>query len=104
MSKEGKLPPDVIKQWPEIFKDVEVKAVPVKYIKSIQVKFYNGKIWVIDIDQDLIEKNETTVEDELEAFFEEYDEDIDSIDFQLDTRRVIADVKKRTAQFIKKRR
>ena len=104
MSKEGRLPPDVIKQWPEVFKDVEVKAVPVKYIKAIQVQFYDGTIWMIDIDRDEIERNETTIEDELEVFFEEYDEDIESVDFKLDTRQVIEDVKKRTKQFIKKRK
>ena len=104
MSKEGRLPPEVVKQWPEIFKDVEVKAVPVKYIKSIQVHFLDGTIWLIDIDQEEIERNETSVEDELGAFFDEYDEEIDSIDFQLDTKQVIADVKKRTNSFIKKRK
>lgn len=104
MSKEGRLPPEVIKQWPEIFKDVEVKAVPVKYIKAIQVQFFDGTIWMIDIDREEIERNETTIEDELEIFFEEYDEDIESVDFKLDTRQVIEDVKRRTKQFIKKRK
>jgi hypothetical protein len=101
---EAKLPPEVIRQWPEVFKDVEVKAVPVKYIKAIQVQFLDGTIWLIDIDKEQIENNETTLEDELEAFFEEYDEQIDSIDFKLDTKQVITDVKKRTNKFIKKRK
>ena len=104
MPNEGKLPPEVIRQWPEIFKDVEVKAVPIKYIKAIQVQFLDGTIWLIDVDREQIESNETTLEDELEAFFDEYDDQIDAVDFKLDTKQVIADVKKRTSKFIKKRK
>lgn len=104
MSNEGKLPPEVIRQWPEIFKDVEVKAVPVKYIKSIQVQFTDGKIWIIDIDQEKISEEDFSVEDELEAFFDEYDDQIESVDFKLDTKKVIYDVKKRTNRFLKKRK
>lgn len=104
MSKEGRFPPEVVKQWPEVFADVEVKAVPVKYIKAIQVQFLDGQIWLIDVDQKQIEANDTTVEDELEIFFEEYDDQIESVDFKLDTKKLIDDVKKRTRKFIKKRK
>lgn len=104
MSKDGKFPPEVIRQWPEVFKDVEVKAVPVKYIKSIQVQFEDGKIWVIDIDQKKIQESESSLEDELEAFFDHYEDVIESIDFKLDTRQVIEDVKRRTRSFMKKRK
>lgn len=104
MPNEGRLPPDVIRQWPEVFKDVEVKAVPVKYIKAIQVRFLDGTVWLIDVDQDQIAADETTVEDELEAFFDEYDDQIESVDFKLDTKQVIEDVKNRTRKFIKKRK
>lgn len=100
----NKLPPDVIKHWPEIFKDVDVKAVPLAYLESIQVHFDDGKIWEIDIDHEKIEAGEEVLEDTLEAFFEEYDDVIEAVNFQLNTKKVIADIKSRTRLFMKKRK
>ena len=48
---KNKLPPEVISQWPEIFSDVEIKAVPIEYIHYAHVHFHDGKIWQIDIDK-----------------------------------------------------
>jgi hypothetical protein len=104
--KSKKLPPEVIRLWPEVFKDLEIKAVPVEYLESLQVHFKDGKIWEIDLDQTKMSADglTETLEDTLDAFFEEYDEDIVNVDFRLNTRKVIADVKSRTRSFMKKRK
>ena len=39
---KGKLPKQVVSEWPEIFGDVEVSAIPVQYLKSINVTFKDG--------------------------------------------------------------
>lgn len=103
-----KLPPEVIEHWPEIFKDIEIKAVPVEYITSVVVRFDDGETWEIDLspkgldveDVDIVE----VIEDTLEAFFEEYDEYIESVDFRLNTQKVIDDITKRVGTFLKKRK
>jgi uncharacterized protein related to proFAR isomerase len=104
--KDNKLPPDVVRLWPEIFRDVEIRAVPVEYIESLQVHFKDGKVWEIDLDEKKLSQEGLTesLEDTLDAFFEEYDEDIINVDFRLNTRKVIADVKSRTRSFMKKRK
>lgn len=103
-----KLPPEVIAHWPEIFKDVEIKAVPVEYVSSVIVNFDDGGVWEIELDQKLIEENggdvADTLEETLDSFFSEYDEYIESVDFRLDTEQVIKDIKARTKKFLKKRR
>jgi len=103
-----KLPPEVIEHWPEIFKDVEIKAVPVEYVSSVIVTFDDGKVWEIELDQEKIKENggdvAETLEDTLDSFFAEYDEYIESVDFRLDTEQVIKDIKARTKQFLKKRK
>lgn len=97
-----KLPPEVIEHWPEIFKDVEIKAVPIEYISSVIVTFDDGKIWEIELDK---ENNPLEALDKtLDSFFDEYDEYIESVDFRLDTEQVIKDIKARTKQFLKKRK
>ena len=106
MSNKSKLPPEVVEHWPEIFKDVEIKAVPLEYIHSVHVHFHDGKIWEIDMNSQEISGSDdiTQIESSLEAFFEEYDESISHIDFRLNTSKVVKDVKERTNQFMKKRK
>ena len=48
---KNKLPDEVIKHWPEVFGDVEIKAVPIEYIHNIHVYFHDGKVWEIDLDK-----------------------------------------------------
>jgi hypothetical protein len=44
------------------------------------------------------------LEEAIESLLIEYEDVIENVDFRLDTVRVKRDVKKRTAQFLKKRR
>ena len=102
---KNKLPPEVIKHWPEIFGDVEIKAVPIEYIHNIHVHFHDGKIWEIDLDQQssVGDGDVNIIENSLETFLEQYNDEISHVDFRLNTSKVVADVKKRTKSFMKKR-
>lgn len=102
MPKGGKLPPEVVKAWPEILKDIDIHAVPIKYITSLRVQFEDGEIWEIDLQNDNLSDEE--IEDSIDTFFEEYDDLIDTIDFRLDTQKVIKDIRRRTRMFMKKRK
>lgn len=104
--KKKKLSQDIIDHWPEIFKDIEIKAVPIEYIKSINIHFTDGKIWEIDIDRHHTrsEEGSRALEDSLEDLFEEYEDVIDGVDFKLDTAKVKLDIQSRTKSFLKKRR
>lgn len=104
MSNSKKLPPDIIKHWPEVFNDVEVQAVPIRYIQSVLVHFDDGTTYEIDIDSSEIDDNvnEDIVEDTLEAFFEEYEDLIEGIEFKLHTKKVIRDIKAHTKKFLKR--
>ena len=103
---KNKLPPEVIKHWPEIFGDVEIKAVPIEYIHNIHVHFHDGKIWEIDLDQQssVGDGDVNLFENSLETFLEQYNDEISHVDFRLNTSKVVADVKKRTKSFMKKRK
>ena len=98
-----KLPPAVIDIWPEIFNEIDVDVVPIEYLHSINVRFKDGKTWEIDIKKTR-EKPNVDIESALEELFEHYEDSIDSIDFRLDTEKVKYDIKKRTHQFMKKRK
>jgi hypothetical protein len=103
---KNNLPPEVISHWPEIFKDVEIKAVPIEYIHTIHVYFHDGKIWQIDMDeQKAKDANDLNgIENSLETFLEQYNDEISHVDFRLNTTKVVQDVKSRTKSFMKKRK
>ena len=100
-----KLPKHVIDIWPDVFKDIDLKVVPLDYLHSIRVVFQDGKIWDIDIQNSKDEDGrQVTIKKELEDIFRQYERDISNVDFRLDTERVKRDIKKRTALFMKKRK
>jgi len=103
---KNNLPPEVISHWPEVFKDVEIKAVPIEYIHTIHVYFHDGKIWQIDMDeQKAKDANDLNgIENSLETFLEQYNDEISHVDFRLNTTKVVQDVKSRTKSFMKKRK
>lgn len=103
---KNKLPDEVIKHWPEVFKDVEIKAIPIEYIDNIHVYFHDGKIWQIDMDKHTQQDggDVSQVEKSLETFLEQYNDVISHVDFRLNTSRVVEDIKNRTKSFMKRRK
>lgn len=103
---KNKLPPEVISHWPEIFGDVEIKAVPIEYIHNVHVYFHDGKVWEIDMDTNNRKAGSdvSQIESSLETFLEQYNDEISHVDFRLNTSKVVEDVKNRTKSFMKKRR
>ena len=100
-----KLPKHVIDIWPDVFKDIDLKVVPLDYLHSIRVVFQDGKIWDIDIQNSKDEDGrQVNIKKELEDIFRQYERDISNVDFRLDTERLKKDIKKRTALFMKKRK
>lgn len=101
-----KLPPSIVEQWPEVLKDIEIKAVPAEYLKAVNVTFADGKVWIIDVDAGFTDNDdvEIPIEDALEDFFEEYNDTITQVEFQLDAPTLISDIKSRTKTFMKKRK
>ena len=104
--KNKKLSHDVVNHWPEIFEDIEIKAVPIEYLRSINVHFTDGKVWEIDIDRRSVRHTSGAreLEDALEDLFEQYEDVIEGVDFKLDTEKVKLDIQSRTKSFLKKRR
>lgn len=98
-----KLPQEIISHWPEVFQDIEIKAVPIEYLSSITVYFDNDEIWEISVKDDL-SSDQVSTEEAIEAFFEEYDEAITKVDFKIDSENLINDIKSKTRSFMKKRK
>lgn len=103
-SGETHLPPEIVEHWPEVFKDLSVKVVPIEYLHSVRVFFKDGKVWEIDIEKSKQKSSEDNLEETLSDLFKQYDEFISNVDFRLDTERLKRDIQARTKYFLKKRK
>lgn len=98
-----KLSKDVIECWPEVFEEINLNVVPLMYLHSVQVKFKDNKVWNIVISR----KKSTDFEDvhkQLHEVFVTYQDNIDNVDFKLDTEKIKKDIIKETNRFLKKRK
>ena len=48
MTRPGKkLPSDVVAHWPEIFSEVQLNVLPIKYLHAVLINFKDGKTWEV---------------------------------------------------------
>ena len=103
MTKGKKFPTDVVEHWPEVFGEITLNVVPLKYLDSITIKFKNGKVWEINMRAKQAQSDWDSFETSLKDMLSSYESEIDNVDFKLDTERVKKDMIKHTNKFLKKR-
>jgi hypothetical protein len=105
MTKTGKpLPKEVIAHWPEVFGDVKLNVVPLRYLSTVLINFKDGKTWEIKITTQTKKGGWEIFEKNLSEMVKTYEEKIDNIDFKLDTNRVRKDIEASTQKFLKKKK
>jgi hypothetical protein len=98
------LPKDVIEHWPEIFGEIELNVVPIGYLHAVLVNFKDGKTWEIKITAQTKREGWPIFERSLSELCKQYEENIDNVDFKLDTNRVKKDIEKETQKFLKRKK
>lgn len=104
ISKGKQLPKDVIDHWPEVFSEIELNVLPLKYVTSVLITFKDGKKWEVKISAVARRDGWRAFEQQLGELVKNYEENIDNVDFKLDTKRVKEDIEKGTAKFLKKKK
>lgn len=105
MTSHGKsLPKDVIEYWPEVFEEIKLRVLPLKYLHAVLITFKDGKIWEIRITAETRSEGWEKFEKKLSELFKTYEDNIDNVDFKLDTIRVKKDIEKSTQKFLKKKK
>ena len=46
-------PRHLVKEWPEVFEDLYMNTMPVAYLDLVHLEFKDGRIWEIDIKNEL---------------------------------------------------
>jgi hypothetical protein len=87
-----KPPRHLVKEWPEVFEDLYMNTMPVAYLILLRLEFINGRIWEINIQEQLANAEADEVANKLLNIFQEYRNDIKKIDFQMDVERLKNDI------------
>ena len=105
MTKPGRnLPENVVKHWPEVFNDVHLNVLPLRYLHTVLVNFKDGKTWEIKITAKTKKDGWGAFEKHLSELCKAYEDTIEDVDFKLDTERVRKDIEKSTQQFLKRKK
>ena len=91
-------------QWPEIFEDVDLSAVPLPYLHSVMITFKDGKQWNVILKELDRNSSDVNIPKNLYEFFQTHEEQIEHIDFRLDVEKLKKDVIKSTNKFLKRKK
>lgn len=84
-----------------MFEDLYMNTMPVAYVKSLRLEFKNGRIWEVDVYEQLKECSTDLVSEKILQTFQEYRDEISRVDFSIDIDKLKDDIKKSTNHFFK---
>ena len=91
-----KPPRHLVKEWPEVFEDLYMNTMPVSYLEMVHLEFANGRIWQINVKDQLKDLESEEVSKRLLDIVQEYKDDIKKMDFKIDIERLKSDIKNST--------
>lgn len=104
MTEGRTLPKEVVDCWPEVFGEVKLNVLPLRYLHAVLITFKDGKIWEVKISKDDHSKGWQSLEETIGELYKKYESRIDNIDFRLDTQSLKKDIEKGTQKFLKKKK
>lgn len=104
ITKGRVLPKEVIDCWPEVFGEVKLHVLPLRYLHAVIITFKDGKVWEVKITKEDQLKGWEPFERSISELFKTYENRIDSVDFRLDTKSIRNDIEKVTKRFLKKKK
>jgi len=95
-----KPPKHLVDEWPEVFKDLYMNTMPVVYLEYVHLEFNTGMIWKVDIKEQLKELDPDTVADILYRTIQEYRDDVATLDFKVDIKKLKKDITNSTKKIL----
>jgi hypothetical protein len=94
-----KPPKHLVKEWPEVFEDLYMNTMPVAYLDYIYLEFVNGRVWEIDVKDQLKNSSPDDISAKLFETLQEYKNDIKNVDFKVDIERLKFDIANQTKKY-----
>jgi beta-xylosidase len=90
----------MVKEWPEVFEDLYMNTMPLAYLEVINLEFANGRVWQINVREQMTNSNLDRMSDKLLDILQEYKKDIIKIDFRINVLRLKEDIAKLTSSIL----
>lgn len=90
--KHYKLRYHLIKQWPEVLNDVCVSSMPLAYINSVKISFFDGRLWEVSF----LSQDKEKIAEQIGNLITELENEIVKVDFDLDIEKLKTDIKQTT--------
>lgn len=87
-----KPPRHLVKEWPEVFEDLYMNTMPVAYLDAVRLDFTDGRVWEIDVKDELRKQTADGIADILRNTLQEYKDEIKKIDFKVDIEKLKKDI------------
>lgn len=94
----------MIDQWPEILSDVSLSAIPVFYLHSVLITFKDGNTWNVVLKKEHKENEGAKFTETLNELIQNYEKDIQHVDFRMDIDKLKKDITKTTNRFMKRKK
>ena len=93
-------PRHLVKEWPEVFEDLYMNTMPVAYLDLVHLEFVNGRVWQIDIKEQIKDVSIEAVSQKLIETLQEYKDEIKKIDFKIDIDKLKKDISDSTKDIL----
>jgi hypothetical protein len=94
-------PEEFIKHWPEVFEHIYMKSMPIRYIHGVEIKFGDGRIWEVDITEQLPFSSENEIVAKLTSALKEIASEVKSINFNININKLKADIEDQTKNILR---
>jgi hypothetical protein len=98
------LPKDVTDKWPEVLSGIKINEVPLKYLQTVLINFKNDKVWEICITAQTRTGGWREFDKKMSELVQTYDNQIETVEFELNTTLLKKDVQLLTKKFLRKQK
>lgn len=77
-----------------------MNTMPVAYLENVHLEFADGRVWEINIREQLSKTNPDDIADKLLNTLQEYKDEIKKIDFKVDVDQLKLDIKDQTKNML----
>ena len=88
-------------KWEDILEEIDIKYLPIEYVKTIILKFEDNTTWEINLVDSRKTQTDEKIEEMLDDLFDEYNSDITDYNYQLDMQKIKRYLSKRVGYFLK---
>jgi len=95
-----KPPKHLVDEWPEVFRDLYMDTMPVAYVDKMIIEFTDGRVWEINVKDQLKQQDSDALAKKLLDTLSEYKDTIKNLDFKIDVQLLKEDIKNKTKKIL----